>query len=96
MKNAFFLFSVAALAGVDRIFKIWAERSLAQGEIPVFGEFLRLRLAYNEGIAFSLPVTGVVLKIVTVALIAYVGYYYFRVETHRTKWVGLFYALVLG
>jgi lipoprotein signal peptidase len=96
MKNAFFLFSIAALATVDRLSKLWAEKNLAHGEIPVFGEFLRLKLAYNEGVAFSFPLTGVALKIVTVALIAYVAYYYFRVEKHRTGWIPAFYALVLA
>jgi signal peptidase II len=55
------LLAVLALvvAAIDQVTKVWAERTLA-GEPPidVIGEFLRFRLIYNSGAAFSIG-TGV-------------------------------------
>lgn len=42
--------------------------------------FLSLRYAENIGIAFSLPLTGIFLKLVTLALIFGIIYYYWNYE----------------
>jgi signal peptidase II len=83
---------------LDRLSKVWAEEVLANSDgVPVLGNLLRLRLAYNEGVAFSFPLTGLALKAVTMALIAYVAYFFFRSEEHRgRKDVALAYAAILG
>lgn len=40
---------------LDQGTKFWAESALTgQAAVPVFGEFLRLRLLYNSGAAFSI------------------------------------------
>ena len=40
---------------VDQASKFWAVSALADGSpVPVLGEFLRLRLLYNSGAAFSI------------------------------------------
>jgi signal peptidase II len=48
--------AVAALVVVvDQLTKIWAESSLAgRAPVPVLGDFLRFRLLYNSGAAFSI------------------------------------------
>ncbi len=76
---------VAALVGIDRWTKLWAESRLSEGNIGIFSDVLRLRLVHNEGVAFSFPITGTALKILTVALLAYVAYYFFRVEPRRSE-----------
>ncbi len=49
---------VIALA-VDWATKIWAERSLTAYEpVPLIGEFFRLTLGYNTGVAFGLFANG--------------------------------------
>lgn len=50
--------SVAALA-LDRLTKTWVERALDFSQpIPVAGQFFRLTLNYNTGVAFSLFANG--------------------------------------
>nr|WP_083466161.1 signal peptidase II [Kibdelosporangium sp. MJ126-NF4]CEL13785.1 Lipoprotein signal peptidase [Kibdelosporangium sp. MJ126-NF4]CTQ88153.1 Lipoprotein signal peptidase (EC 3.4.23.36) [Kibdelosporangium sp. MJ126-NF4] len=50
------VFAVAALVVVlDQVSKFWAESALpGRAPVPVLGEFLRLRLLYNSGAAFSI------------------------------------------
>src|SRR5699024_7573065 len=49
----------AVVIAIDQVTKVWAEQTLA-GEPPieVIGEFLRFRLLYNPGAAFSIG-TGI-------------------------------------
>lgn len=45
----------AVVLAVDQATKYWAEGTLAgRAPIPVLGDFLRLRLLYNSGAAFSI------------------------------------------
>lgn len=90
---AVFLALVSADYGTKRL----AENAIPPEGTDVFGNFVRLRHQMNEGIAFSAPITGWPLKILTVALIAYVAYYYLREEKLRgTKMVDLAYAAFLA
>lgn len=80
---AFFVTAVVSF-GIDRFSKRWAERALSDGStIEIWKDVFRFRLIHNEGVAFSAPVTGWPLKILTVALVAYVAYYYLREEKFR-------------
>lgn len=38
--------------------------------VSLIGEYLGIELSYNTGVAFSLPIRGIVLQILTVLLIA--------------------------
>ena len=68
----------------DFVSKRYAEFALNEyGPVKVMGDWLVLRYQTNEGIAFSAPITGVPLKILTVGLIAYVSYYYLKEEKLR-------------
>lgn len=63
--------------------KRYAEVEFAERKLKIVGDFLVLRFQTNEGIAFSAPVTGLPLKILTIALIAYVAYFYAKEEKYR-------------
>lgn len=55
---------------VDWLTKIWAERTLPlYTPIPVIGQFFRLTLGYNTGVAFGLFVNGGVWPLIFTGLI---------------------------
>ena len=60
MKVWFWLLPPFLLAvALDGLTKIWAERSLEPYQpVPVIGEFFRLTLGYNTGVAFGLFANG--------------------------------------
>ncbi|MDA8718781.1 signal peptidase II [Aquiluna sp.] len=68
----YLLFGVSAslIVALDQLTKFWAEASLVgQGSIPVIGELLQFRLAYNNAAAFSLGV-GATWVLTTISLVA--------------------------
>ena len=68
----YLLFGVSAslIVLLDQLTKFWAEANLAgQGSIPVIGEILQFRLAYNNAAAFSLGV-GATWVLTTISLAA--------------------------
>lgn len=64
--------AVVFLVTVDRLLKMWAVNF--QPEINVFGDWFRIVLAKNQGIAFSLPLFGWWLNIVIVLIIIFLTY----------------------
>lgn len=82
---------------LDQATKYWSEHFLANSKIHLIGDFLTLSFVKNTGIAFSFPIEGIILKVLTVALIIGICVYYLRHEVHRnlvmTKWA---YMLVLS
>jgi signal peptidase II len=62
--------SASLIVAIDQLTKFWAEASLVgQGSIPVIGELLQFRLAYNNAAAFSLGV-GATWVLTTISLVA--------------------------
>ena len=49
--------------------KSWATSHLIDREIPLLGSFITLNLHHNSGIAFSLPILGSPLLIITTLLL---------------------------
>lgn len=47
---------------------------------PIFGDFFGIQLIYNKGIAFSLPIHGTPLKILTLSIILVIAYYFLCYE----------------
>ncbi|PID70430.1 signal peptidase II [bacterium DOLZORAL124_38_8] len=58
---------------LDQVTKYWARMNLSEVR-EVFPDFLALRLAFNQGIAFSLPITRWVSSALSVVIIGYVVY----------------------
>ena len=68
----YLLFGVSAslIVALDQLTKFWAESYLVgQGSIPIIGELLQFRLAYNNAAAFSLGV-GATWVLTTISLAA--------------------------
>ena len=68
----YLLFGVSAslIVAIDQLTKFWAEANLVgQGSIPIIGELLQFRLAYNNAAAFSLGV-GATWVLTTISLVA--------------------------
>jgi signal peptidase II len=88
--------SVAAVVLVlDQVTKFWAQRSLAGREpVPVLGEFLRFRLLYNPGAAFSIGEGST--WIFTIAAAVAVVWLLWYVAQPQPKGRAVVFALLLG
>ncbi|MDD5377301.1 MAG: signal peptidase II [Candidatus Gracilibacteria bacterium] len=90
-----FIFTLLIL--LDQASKYLFEHFFATSKIHLFGEILVLSFVKNTGVAFSFPIEGMILKVLTVALIIGISVYYFRYEQHKnlliTKWA---YILILS
>lgn len=85
-------------AGIDLATKAWAVSELALYHyIPLWGHTFGLMLAQNHGVAFSFPLEGLALQVITVALIMGIFYAYFWSEPLRGHaGIDIGYALLLG
>lgn len=50
---------------------------------PIIGKYLWFQLSYNKWIAFSLPIHGLPLQIITALLVLWIIYQYFREEYQK-------------
>lgn len=90
-----FIFIILIL--LDQASKYFAEYFLVNSKIHLIGDFLTLSFVKNTGIAFSFPIEGIILKVLTVALILGICVYYFRYEQHKNLLITRFaYTLVLA
>ena len=55
--------------------------------VPLLWEFLGIQRAYNIGIAFSLPLHGIPLQILTILLIWAILYVYIKDEYKKKSWI---------
>lgn len=94
------LSSIVVLVCIDFFSKQYIESIFAENlhqYFPILWEYLGIRLSYNTGIAFSLPVTGLPLQIITLILIVWLFFYYFRVEYPKHAWLlDVGYSLILA
>jgi lipoprotein signal peptidase len=69
---AIILSLILVLIYIDFLSKQYVQDILA-GRVheyfPIIGEYLGISLSYNAGIAFSLPITGIPLQIITLLLV---------------------------
>ncbi len=75
------------LISLDQFTKYWSEHFLAGSRVHLIGDFLTLSFVKNTGIAFSLPIEGLVLKILTVVLIVVIIWYYRHSEVYKNLFV---------
>ncbi|MDG2497159.1 MAG: signal peptidase II [Aquiluna sp.] len=77
-----YLGTAVAVVVVDQLTKFWAEANLTAQSVPVLGEILRFRLAYNDAAAFSLGVGSTwVLSLISIAATIALLIYGPRVKT---------------
>ena len=94
MKN--YIHIIIWLIGLDALTKYWAENILSS-EIIIIPGLLSLEYAQNIGIAFSIPITGTLLKIITVILIFGIFWYYYKEEKpKKSPWLNASYALIFA
>lgn len=94
MRKIYYLFPVFLLG--DIISKYLASVYL-ESKIHIFWDMLFLEFVKNTGIAFSFPITWVLLKIITVVLIFWIILYYIKEEKPKNNTlVDLSFILILS
>ena len=94
-KTTALLAAVVFLVTVDRLLKAWAMNF--QPEINVLGDWFRLILAKNQGIAFSLPIFGWWLSIVIFLIIIFLIYVFvLKIKKTAHFEAVLYSAIILG
>lgn len=90
-----FLFTFLIL--LDQASKYLFEHFFSTQKIQILWDFFVLSFVKNTGIAFSLPIEGIILKVMTVALIIGISVYYFRYEAYKNLFsTKLAYTLILS
>lgn len=84
MKLKYFYSVTFCLIILDAVTKYYATR-VFQDEFVIFKNLLSFVYAENIGIAFSIPITGLFLKILTVILIFWIFCYYWREERSKNS-----------
>ncbi len=65
--------------------------------IPLLWEYIWFQLSYNTGIAFSLPIRGILLQILTIFLIGWIIYQYTQEEySKKSKLLDIGYICILA
>ena len=86
----------AILLWADTVTKYLAENYL-QGQIAIIPSLISFEYAKNIWIAFSIPLTWVLLKVVTIALIFGIFWYYWKHESKRNSiLINLSYTLIFA
>lgn len=94
MRKIYYLFPVFLLG--DIISKYLASVYL-ESKIHILWDILFLEFVKNTGIAFSFPITWVLLKIITVVLIFWIILYYIKEEKQKkNRLVDLSFILILS
>ena len=64
---------------------------------PILGAYVGVRLSYNDGVAFSLPIRGLILQCITILLILAIWYHYIRVEYQKhSRLLDIGYILIIA
>ncbi len=94
------LISIIGLVSIDFLSKQYIQNlfsNWAHEYFPILGEYLGASLSYNSGIAFSFPITGIPLQIITVLLVIGIIYYYFHIEYPKNSlFLDIWYSLILA
>lgn len=64
---------------------------------PIFGDWIGIQLSYNTGIAFSIPIEWILLKIITVVILLGLAYFYIREEYPKnSRLLDFWYTLIFA
>jgi len=86
----------AILLWADTVTKYLAENYL-QGQIEIIPSLISFEYAKNIWIAFSIPLTWLLLKVITIALIFGIFWYYWKHESKRNSiLINLSYTLIFA
>lgn len=95
MRIFFIIFSIFILVAIDFATKIFFHGPFQNiflnwdlyGYFPILGDIFGIKLIHNTGIAFGLQVTGIFLKILTLAIILFLWYYYIKNEFFKKNFI---------
>lgn len=94
------IFSILGLISIDFFSKKYIESILSIDNnkyFSIFGDYIGISLSYNTGIAFSLPITGIPLQIVTIFLVVWLIWYYVSEEySKHSKLLDIWYVFILA
>lgn len=97
---AIIIFSIIGLVSIDFLSKQYIQNFFLNWDhtyFPIVWEYIWLSLSYNSGIAFSLPITGIPLQIITLLLVIAIIYYYFYIEYPKNiRFLDIWYSLILA
>ena len=86
---------MAILIVVDRFLKdFFLVKS--QEEIFIFGDLLKLKLAYNTGLAFSLPVNRYLVVTVSIVILFFMIWFLVKEIKSKNYWRQFFWLLAIG
>ncbi|MDD4151943.1 MAG: signal peptidase II [Candidatus Gracilibacteria bacterium] len=90
------IFTIIISIILDLYTKFLAKINLEE-TIFLVKDFIYLKYIENPGIAFSIGITGIFLKLITIALITGIFIYYFKYEKlKKNKLIDLSFGLILG
>jgi len=97
MKLSFLCLVVTILFSLDSISKLWAIINFRDGEYILIKDIFSFVYVQNPGIAFSIPLTWIFLKVLTVILIFGIIFYYFYEERQKSsKLVDISFAMIIA
>lgn len=98
MRKFVIILSLSLWVFLDVLSKFYFEKTLTMHEyIPIFWDFFGLKLSYNSGIAFSIPLEWWALKIITaIILLAIVLLYCFEEYKKKNIFIDIGYICILS
>ncbi|MDD5770295.1 MAG: signal peptidase II [Candidatus Gracilibacteria bacterium] len=91
-----FYILIIFLIFLDLITKYLAKINLLEQK-SLIGDFLYLKYVENIGIAFGIPLTGILLKILTISIIGIIFWYYLKEEKNKNnKFINFSFILILA
>jgi len=97
MKLSFLWLIIVVFFSLDSVSKLWAIIKFREGEYILIENLLSLVYVQNPGIAFSLPLTWIFLKVLTVILIFGIIFYYFYEERKKSsKLIDISFAMIIA
>jgi len=91
------LFGTAKIICQDPMNNSFASVSYCENNTIQINPYFAIQLSYNAWVAFSFPIHGIPLQILTICLIAGICFYYFRYELPKKSWfLDIGFAMILG
>ena len=91
------LIFISGLISIDSFSKYYVVSTDSGKYVSIFWEYLWLQLSYNHGIAFSLPITGLPLQILTILIIIGLFFYYTRYEYPKnSRYIDMGFGLIFS
>lgn len=88
---------IVATIALDTLSKLYFSELLSDRTIPLISNIIMLHLVHNSWVAFSMPIQGIFLQVLTVLLLWGIIFYFIRYEyPKRSYLLDVGYALIIG